>query len=534
MYPVPLEDTIVTHYILINPDQNLSRAMANDNNGKQKQQDVVSNAGAGDKGKGKATASESDPAPGKPRSLLSSVLSPDASSTAGALSSIVDGTGKAGASTGGGSAAAHLASERHQPSSTSTSSSSVQGSGAGWGTGNDLGPRPGFRESSSRFGSPIPSTEGYQLVHGPSAFDPRAETLQQHQSTASSGFGTFDALNRGLYDLIRQESGDVGSREQGEGAGNQGDFDIRTALSNRPELLDPAYHEAWARTIPGSVNDQSHSYATGGVPGQESTLNDAWSRAAAASPHAAPVTQQSVDVRPEYPIDFMEKLRLEEEAEAAAEEAGQSLSEPQQQHQVSAATPDTTLSLPPPPEPSSALQSTDPREALSFLLGPTDEQKSKLRAELQRLAEQIQAAQERDRGVYTTHSGESAPAPSQGLDRKSRRRERRRQLAQIEYELEVLERKAGYVEVSSSVRQKESGRRTLTQDLLSHYPHCAAQQEVWSTEEQRPYPSAPDFSSVDDDEDDRAADESAQDLEERRKRAIERLNSLRRHLDAKL
>lgn len=172
----------------------------------------------------------------------------------------------------------------------------------------------------------------------------------------------------------------------------------------------------------------------------------------------------------------------------------------------------------PAPEPLHALQSTDPREALSFLLGPStssttassastavgEDSKARLRAELADLKSRLEEAEGADTtGTGAAPGGGAAPVATSGLDRTARRIQRRAQLVRIEYDLSVLEGRLGYHEEVNG-------------------PYAAAA-----------YASPPDLTKLIDEGGEEKL-ETESEMDQRRRRAIERLESLRRHLDAKL
>lgn len=392
------------------------------------------------KGKGKANGRNdgdvaSPHAQQQQPSLLSSAFSSASQDLAGTMASLALGQGK------GGSRSANASSQAGQLASMA---SELGGGGAAGYAGSSqhfrdghLGGRQGMRSggaAAAGFETAI-LDEGLMRQPTPPSFDARpTQPLSLDQSSSSlpstnrldSGFGTFEALNAGLHDLIR---GDTSSEQN----------DYAEALSARPELLDPAYHEAWARSIPGTATDAGLPAATvsqaQSSAGEEGYLSDAWLRStqSTAADQAAPLQQ-----RQEYPINFLEALAAEEEAELAASEGFVA------EDNGNAAYEDASKQ-PPPPEPASALQATDPREALAFLLGPTDDEKQKIKTKLEGLAQELRAEQAKD---TRSESQQQQSQPVMGLDRHSRRRERRRKLADIEYELALAESKLGYVEVS--------------------------------------------------------------------------------------
>lgn len=362
------------------------------------------------KGKGKANASSDDTSANsgtsKP-SLFSSAFGTGANATLSDMSALMTGQAKGGSSgvSAGTPQAASLAAE----------TSRVGASAGAASVSTSLGPRQGFRTAGNG------PNDTDQVQARQNSFNPNDSAQLPSPLLASAGsgaFGTFEALNQTLHDLVRQDV------QQGQSTSMDHSESLEKTLSSRPELLDPAYHEAWARSIPGTVYDQAHhAQQTHQVRNDDPDFSQAWNRASSSS------TTQSTQNADPYPINFLQSLAEEEALEAAKET--------QDETSDIKSSLEAVQSRPPPPEPSSALQATDPREALSFLLGPTDEQKAKYERQLQQLAEQVRATQRED----------VTSEPTMGSDRTSRRRERKRQLVQIEHELQVLEQKLGYADV---------------------------------------------------------------------------------------
>ncbi|CAO1634308.1 unnamed protein product [Sympodiomycopsis kandeliae] len=431
-----------------------------------------------DKGKGKTTNTasqgkeESRPAP----SLLSSAFSGARSDLPGSLNGVLSSGQKGNQGTNGSSAAhsgqsASLASETTGRGSASSSSSEA------------LGPRQGFRASNGETSSANAAQVDGNFQNGFNnlSLQDQPQSLLSERSIADTQissepqYGTYDSLNQALHNLVRRSS----FTNKDSISNEQEDSSIKEMLEHHPEFLDPSYHEAWARSIPGTVFDQGLSqYDNRGQ--QQHLMEQTWNTSLQWR------AKDQEDVK-RHQMSFIELLDAEEEEQFAKE---------------SVATDETDATTLPAPEPSSMLQSTDPREALSFILGPSDEEKNKMREQLQSLSEQLKQAQGQDSSRSSLGTPDPEAQPS-GLDRKSRRRDRRRQLAQIEYELSLLEHKTGYIE------------------------------EVWSGEQPAVYPPGPDYTGIGEDEGD-GESHTESEVEQRRRKAVQRLEALRRHLEAKL
>lgn len=510
------------------------------------------------KGKGKASepvASASDhgsSAPGKQTSLLRSALGHSADLTS-SLSGILSSSGK-GASV-----------ERQvQLSGASAidpsllSSASTPSTAAYHGV---TGPRQGFRTTASTASAPHSASPApYSPFSGGANFN--------GASTSATDYGSFEALDRGLHDVVRRQSLNSSSRSSRAGQRNErgerrSSHDRDTlGLESSPDrqenpstedLLDPAYHEAWASSIPMAGGAAvSSDLRLAGYAEQEADLVHAWERALRPGDEASALVPESATavtgtgtaneatpvlsawppsdgrpapgaVRTAEQGGFMDLLAAEEAATAESDRlqaTGSEVTTDMRLQEESAGLErsravEEAEAYQPAPEPLHALQSTDPREALSFLLGPStssspsttaagEDSKARLRSELADLKSRLEEAA----GADTPAGGAAVAAPTvatSGLDRTSRRIQRRAQLARIEYDLSVLEGRMGYHEEVNG-------------------PYAAAA-----------YASPPDLTKlVDEGGEEGAGLETESEMDQRRRRAIERLESLRRHLDAKL
>ncbi|PWN19475.1 hypothetical protein BCV69DRAFT_284106 [Microstroma glucosiphilum] len=506
------------------------------------------------KGKGKASdppaasASDQGSAPAKQSSLLRSALghSADLSSS---LSNILTSNGKGVAAqpqSGGSAGDPSLLAE----ASTSTPSSAASRSGTG--------PRQGFRTTAS-----TASTPHFALPASSSSYPSVANFNATSPSAAE--YGSFEALNRGLHDVVRRQSLGASSRlsrtgqhaERGERQSSH-DRDTQGLGSgldrqedpSTEDLLDPAYHEAWASSIPMpsvvSSDPRTAEYAE-----QEADLVHAWEKALRPAPDLVPDFSTSANATSAWPPSdgrpapgaprtaeqggFMDLLAAEEAGTAEEDRRQATGSDVRNESQLQDGFEGQTRSkaveeaaaYQPAPEPLHAIQSTDPREALSFLLGPStsssshsrstasrvddgQDSKAKMRDELADLKRRLEEAEGADtvRGASGT-GGAAAPMPTSGLDRTARRIQRRVQLARIEYDISILEGRMGH---GYGYHEEINA------------PYAAAA-----------YASPPDLTQVVDEggEGEEEMDTESE-MDQRRRRAIERLESLRRHLDAKL
>lgn len=434
------------------------------------------------KGKGKATDADGsqrsirDEAASRGSStLLGSVLKTGASSDASSsLAGLLSSQGKAAShsqsSRIGGTSAASIATEQARgPSSSSTLASS-------------LGPRAGFRTTASA-DQPVPNTS-------------QDTTSAASLIASTNGLDSLQALDAALHEAVRRETNTPG---------------VSAALEDAT-YLDPSYHEAWARSIPALDLSSSTAPMFSVAPSlsndeqeeDDAQMKKAWERAMFPSPkdEAATVLQpryanpwaesDAANKKPPMPTaeqgGLLALLAAEEEDQVAR--TGIPADRAALYTAMTSAAPgelreeDPTVRLPPPDL--ASIQSTDPREALAFLLDDPETQRAKAERQLTDLKRRLE--------LEASVDGDTAQASAT-----VRRRERRRALAQIEYDMAILARKLGYAE------------------------------EVWINEA-RGYPTQPDFSRLDDDE----AEPSDEDLDRRRHRAVERLESLRRHLEGKL
>ncbi|CAO1633959.1 unnamed protein product [Parajaminaea phylloscopi] len=352
-----------------------------------------------------------------------------------------------------------------------------------------LGPRAGFRTTNRDDGAPMHLAHNNAVV--PSTF-----------LSPQDRFSSAQALDAALHEAVRRESSSGLARV--DAASHQTGTTGKDPLSPyMAQHLDPAYHEAWARSIPAPDLSSSHTLAE---HRDHHELGRAWERAMLASSGGEDVLNPSQTSNPtnsggaergiaNIPTaeqgGLLALLAAEEEEEARR--AGISTENWGLYSAMTGAAPgearadDAQVQMPPPDLQS--IQSTDPREALAFILNDAEDEKKAASRKLDDLKRRL----ELDLSEDATGGHSAADA--------ARRRAIRRSLAQIEYDVAVLERKLGYTE------------------------------EVWLNEA-REYPDPPDLAKVGEDE--QGDDPSEEELGMRRRRAIERLESLRRHLEAKL
>lgn len=419
---------LVDYFIPVTNDPWLpscTSSMAIDKQSAQQEPPDASQTQSSANGKGKSKAAEPSHSS---QSLLGSVLGNAGSGVTSSLSGMLASQGKDGVqySNGGaqyGTEQRTIASEQAGPSSHAARAQ-------------EPGPRAGFRTDAGHLNSSSPSAS--------SSLGMQSSSLHSDQR-----FDSIEAIDRALHDLVRKESL---TRSQGNGADSQED------------LLDPAYHEAWARTIPAAdLSTTSAPFGGNYADHEQQALVDAWDRSMPSTSTQGQTYPESWALNVTAPAQsrprtaeeggFMELLAAEEAKEASRlgsvggnEEQQSALSHLRAYQEWNGAHDQSqeTMALPPPDLDS--LRSTDPREAMSFILNggnnKADGEKGKVVAELQRLKQSIE-----DEGRQQAASRQA----TSGMDATSRRIDRRRRLAQIEYDLAVLERKLGYAEVSGAI-----------------------------------------------------------------------------------
>lgn len=233
--------------------------------------------GSGDDGKsGAQVPSRSGNDSRSSSSLLGSALSGLGQEASSSLSGLMAGQGKA--ASGSGSKAAG--------SSTWMADQRQWARDGDGGRVDTTGPRQGFRAASA-----VPA----ETSSSPTSSS-TSTALQQLLHDASPRYNSRETLEEGLHDIVRSQS-------------------VVPQESDAPHaaLLDPAYHEAWARSLP-AADLSSTLTARDDAEATSSSLVEAWNRAL---PPAATATSPP-RIRPptaEEPGGFMALLAAEEEKE---------------------------------------------------------------------------------------------------------------------------------------------------------------------------------------------------------------------------
>lgn len=431
--------------------------------------------------------------------LRSAFAGATSSDVASSLSGYLADGGKAGSSSASSSAAqaASLASE--------TTGASSSGFGQASGSGQrPLGPAQGFRTSGGT--NTLPARDSQS---GSFAAPNQASTISPPTSLSSGQYNSLESLDRGLHDLVRRSSGK--QRDIGQGDSSSSFDSLKTtdyeALLQNEQLLNPAYHEAWARSIPGTMFTRAgqEEIASSSLPpsDQEAELLEAWDRSMGPSSDSNSF-QTTVSSLPaprqptaEEPGGFMALLAADESAQGmtSTEQPTEKKWETEllndfRSSELHSKQQEDFEEAAPRPEPSHLAQATDPREAMSFILGSGS---TEMRAEMLFQLTDIRKRLEQESSSTSSLSAD---------DKRSRRINRKRRLRQIEYEIELMQYKTSYTD------------------------------EVYAPTAGVGYPVPPNPYEVEDGDGDEEVQEDA--MEQRRTRAVERLESLRRHLAGKL